>query len=96
MLAAFYNRLARFEQRLYQDIPPPDVVLKLKVSLATAKQRNRARLKAGKELDEYLEIRHQQSREWTKAGTKFIYDIDTERSLDETMLAVKHAIWQSL
>ncbi len=94
--AAFYNRLARFEQRLYRDIPPPDVVLKLKVSLATAKQRNRARLKASKELDEYLEIRHQQSREWSKAGTKFIYDIDTERSLEETMLAVKHAIWQSL
>ncbi|MGH7454670.1 MAG: hypothetical protein ACRENG_25165, partial [bacterium] len=95
-LAAFNNRLVRFEQRLYRDIPPPDVVLKLKVSLETAKQRNRARLKANNDSDEYLEIRHQQSREWSKAGTKFIYDIDTERSLEETMREVKHAIWQSL
>jgi thymidylate kinase len=100
-LAAFHNRLARFEQRLYRDIPPPDVVLKLKVSLETAKRRNRTRMKAGcpsagNDSDEYLEIRHRQSREWSKAGTKFIYDIDTERSLEETMLAVKQAIWQSL
>jgi thymidylate kinase len=99
-LAAFYNRLARFERRLYRDIPPADIVLKLKVSLETAKSRNRARLQAAgpsadNDSDEYLEIRHQQNREWPEAGTKFIHDIDTEQSLDETMRTVKHAIWQA-
>jgi thymidylate kinase len=95
-LSAFYNRLARFEQRLYRDIPPPNVVLKLKVSLETAKQRNRTRLKADNDSDEYLEIRHQQSREWSKVGTKYIYDIDTGQSLAETILSVKKTIWEAL
>jgi hypothetical protein len=71
-------------------------VLKLKVSLETAKQRNRTRLKMNNDSDECLEIRHQQSREWYKPGTKHIYDIDTEQSLTETILNVKKAIWESL
>ncbi|MGH7493169.1 MAG: hypothetical protein ACREOO_12345 [bacterium] len=100
-LTAFYNWLVGIEQRLYRGIPPPDVVLKLQVSLNTAKQRNRMRLQgncpaAEKDSDEYLEIRHQQSREWFKPGTKFIHDISTERPLEETILAVKQVIWQAL
>ncbi|MGH8643703.1 MAG: hypothetical protein ACREX4_04265 [Gammaproteobacteria bacterium] len=89
-----YNWLARLEQRLYQRIPPPDVVLRLRVSLETAKQRNRERTST--EADDYLETRHRQSRQWHKQGIKYLHDIDTERSLDETVLRVKKAIWESL
>lgn len=94
--AAIYNWLARLEQRLYEQIPPPDIVLRLNVSIETAQQRNRERFKARKETDAYVASRHRQTREWHKFGTKHIYDIDTEQSLTETILGVKKAIWESL
>jgi thymidylate kinase len=94
--AALYNWLARVEQRLYRQIPPPDIVLRLNVSVETAKQRNRERVKSSKEADDYLEARHRQFREWHKSGTKYLHEIDTERPLAETILNVKKMIWESL
>lgn len=91
---ALYNWLARLERRFYKEIPPPDVVLKLKVSMETARQRNRDRIKVDKETDAYLEARHRQCREWCMAGTKYIYEIDTEQSLANTILAVKWKMWE--
>jgi thymidylate kinase len=91
---ALYNWLARLEQRYYKEIPPPDMVLKLRVSMEIARQRNRDRIKVGKETDAYLEARHNQCREWCMNGTKFIYEIDTEQSLDNTILLVKRTIWE--
>ena len=96
LLSIIFNRLARLEKRLYEEIPPPDVVLKLKVSVETAKKRNQERIKVGKETDEYLESRHRQSQEWNMAGSKYIYEIDTEPSLAETISCVKKAIWESI
>jgi thymidylate kinase len=96
IIAAVYNRLVRLEHRLYKQIPPPDIVLRLKVSIETAKRRNRERIKAGKETDTYVESRHRQSGEWHRSGTKYIYDINTEQPLAETILNVKKTIWRSL
>lgn len=93
---ALYNGLARMEQRCYKEIPPPDVVLKLKVSMEVARQRNRDRIKVDKESDAYLEARHRQCRDWCMAGTKYIYEIDTEQSLADTILAVKRKIWEAM
>jgi thymidylate kinase len=93
---ALYNRLARMEQRFYKEIPPPDAVLKLKVSMEIARQRNRDRIKVGKETDSYLEARHRQSREWRMAGTKYIYEVNTEQSLADTILDVKRKTWEAL
>ncbi|MGH7599237.1 MAG: hypothetical protein ACREOI_23005, partial [bacterium] len=93
---ALYNWLVRIEQRLYRQIPPPDIVLRLGASLETVKQRSRERLKSTKEADGYLEDRHRQSRDWHKAGTKYLYDIDTGRSLAETILDIKKTIWEAL
>jgi hypothetical protein len=92
--ATIYNRLARFEARLYRQIPPPDIVLRLRVSLETAKKRNYARLE--QDGDTYLEARHQQSRIWHMPGTRSVYDIDTEQPLEETIRNVKEATWESL
>jgi len=93
-VATIYNRLARLEKRLYQQIPPPDIVLKLKVSLETAKKRNRER--NGQDGEAYLEARHRQSQDWHMPGTRYVYDIDTEQSLEKTKCNVKEAIWESL
>jgi thymidylate kinase len=93
---AVYNWLARLEGRLYEQIPPPDIVLRLKISIETAKKRNRERIKPNKEADAYVESRHRQNRDWYVFGTKCIYDIDTEQSLTETIRSAKEAVWKSL
>jgi thymidylate kinase len=93
-LVAIYNGLARLEKQLYAQIPPPDIVLRLRVSLDTALQRNRERDqqdRAG-----YLEARHRQSQEWQMPGIRCIYEIDTEQSLEDTICKVQEAIWESL
>lgn len=96
LIAAIYNWLACLEEQLYKQISPPDVVLRLKVSIETAKKRNRERIKRSKGGDAHVESRHRQSREWYRSGAKYIYDIDTEQPLAETILGVKKAIWESL
>ena len=90
------NFLARTEQRLYTQNAPPDIALRLHVSIETAKQRNQSRAKSDKHSDKDLEIRHLQVRAWKKTGTKVLRDIDTEASLEATILSVKEAIWESL
>ena len=54
------------------------------------------RIKIGKESDVYLASRHIHNEDWQRAGTRCIHDIDTERSLEDTILSVKKAIWNSL
>jgi thymidylate kinase len=91
-----YNWLAHLEHQLYQQISPPDIVLRLTVSVETAKRRNQERIKLNKETDSYVEFRHHQNKNWCRSGTKYIYDIDTEQPFAETILNVKKAIWESL
>jgi thymidylate kinase len=91
-----FNRLARLERRIYQQIPPPDLVLRLRVSLETAQQRNRDRVKVGKESEAYVASRHQQAREWHRRGARRVCDVDTERPLAETIRIVKEIIWEGL
>jgi thymidylate kinase len=94
LVAKIYNRLARLEKRIYRQIPPPDIVLKLNVSLETAQKRNSAR--NGQDGEAYLVARHRQSRAWHMSGVQQMYDIDTEQTLAETIWTVKEAIWGSL
>jgi thymidylate kinase len=93
-VVTMHNYLARLEKRLYEQIPPPDLVLKLNVSLATAKQRNRER--HGHDGEAYLEARHRHSQTWHMPGTRYVYDLDTEQTLEKTIGRVKEAIWESL
>lgn len=96
ILGSLHDRLARLEHRLYTQVPPPDVVLRLRVSLEAAKQRNQERIKPGKEADAYVESRHRHAGEWIRAGVGSVLDIDTERPLPETIRDVKKAIWECL
>ncbi len=93
-VASIHNWLARIEKNLYRQIPPPDIVLRLTVSLETAKKRNAAREIVDDEI--YLQSRHQQAKVWFMSGIRSIQDIDTDLPLAETLLAVKQAIWYSL
>ncbi len=95
-IGQLYNWLATLEGKLYRQIAPPDIAVRLSIPLDVALQRNRERIKPGKENDAYLESRHRDCNEWYRAGTRFIYDVSTEQSLDETLRTVKLAIWGSL
>jgi thymidylate kinase len=96
MAGFIYNRLAHLEKQLYKQIPPPDIVLQLSVSMETAKKRNRERVKKAKGSDAHIEFRHSQNQNWYMPGTKYIYDIDTERPLNETIDCTKQIIWELL
>ncbi|KPJ93405.1 MAG: hypothetical protein AMJ53_07290 [Gammaproteobacteria bacterium SG8_11] len=93
---AFTNWLARKEGELYKRMPSPDIAIKLSVSLAVAKKRNKERIKGDKDTDEFIESRHRSAREWHKAGTKYAFEISTDQSLSDTILNTKKAIWESL
>lgn len=93
-IVAIYNRLAWLEKRLYEKIPPPDIALKLKVSLETAKKRNNQR--DDKDGDAYLAARHRQSADWYMQGTNYVHSIDTDQTLEETIRNVKETIWEAL
>ena len=95
-LTSVYNMAARLEQDLYAQIPPPDLVVRLQVSVETAKERNRLRNKTGEETDEYIESRHHLAPEWHRTDTGRVFDVDTEQPLAETMLEIKDIIWHSL
>lgn len=93
-VAKIYNRLARIEKRFYRQIPPADTVLKLKVSLETAKKRNRYRNE--QDGDAYLVARHRQGKDGHMLETRNVNEIDTEQTLEETMRNVKKVVWKSL
>jgi thymidylate kinase len=90
-----YNWLAGIEGRLYRQIPPPDLVLELKVSLDTAIARNHER-NADRERDEEIASRHRQNKDWQLAGTRRICEVDADRCLAETVLRVKQLVWESI
>jgi thymidylate kinase len=96
LLGPLYNKLARKEMSFYERIPPPDIVLRLNVSVETAKKRNLLREKSFKEEDDYLEARHELVNLWSSPAAHRIYDIDTDQSLEDTIQAVKKAVWESL
>jgi len=89
-----YNWFARMEKNQYKKIAPPDIVLRLNVSLEIARKRNAAREIVDDDI--YLQNRHQQATEWFMPGTRFVQDVNTDSSLIETLSVVKQAIWTSL
>lgn len=93
---AFHNRLVQLEWRFYKLIPPPDITIRLNVSIETAKQRNRAREKSDKHSNDFLEFRHRESHRWNRAGIRCIHEVDTDLPLPDTILNVKEIIWNAL
>jgi len=96
LFAAVRNGLARIEMRLYRQIPPPDVVLRLSVSLDTAKQRNRDRPEAQRDDEAFVESRHRHNVPWRKSGTRNVHDIVGDGTLLDTVRMAKEAIWRSI
>lgn len=85
--------LARIEKRLYQEIPSPDMVISLYVPLEVALIRNKNRGK--EEPEDYVRFRHSLASN-LEYGNAPIYKINTDQSLDATVLEVKKNIWRNL
>ncbi len=85
--------LARIEKRLYQQIPPPDLVVSLKVPVEVALLRNKTRGK--EEPEDYVRRRHIQSSN-LDFGNAPVCEIATNQPLDKTVLELKKAIWDAL
>lgn len=85
--------LSKIEERLYQEIPPPDLVLSLNVPVEVAILRNRNRGK--KEPEDYVRRRHAMSSD-SGFERAIFHRINTDQPLDRTVLEVKRAVWNAL
>jgi len=91
--SAVLNHLVKLEHDLYGKIPPPDIVIMLKVPLELALDRNRDRQKKGKETDAYLARRH--------AGfaahlfpSAAIIELDTNQAEQDVIRSARQIIWK--
>ena len=91
-----FNWLARLEERMYRDIPAPDLVFCLEVPLELAVHRNLTRDKAGgPEPTDYLRQRHTQSAELTFTGVP-AHRISSGGAIEETMQSIRDILWKAL
>jgi O-antigen/teichoic acid export membrane protein/thymidylate kinase len=87
--------LARLESRLYREIPHPDVLIRLTAPLGVAIDRNRERVKAGKEGDDFVERRHKDFFVPKFADAQII-ELDTSTSQAESVHALYRLLWDWL
>jgi thymidylate kinase len=90
---AVHRRLAGMEARLYREIPPPDLIIYLSAPLEVTVLRNATRGK--KEPEDYVRWRHARSSN-LEFGKTPVCRIDTDQPLDQTIRAVKKAVWDAL
>jgi thymidylate kinase len=87
--------LMRLERKLYDSVCPPDVVVKLTVSVEKAVERNRTRDKKGNQTTDYVRLRHAM-----RTAPRFercpSVELSTDADLDETCLRLKRIVWPHL
>lgn len=81
--------LARMEDRLYRDIPAPDMVFHLSAPLEVTLARNAARNK--QEPEDYVRFRHALSEKLRFDGAP-VYGIDTDRDLELVVREIEEVI----
>ena len=87
--------LARLENRLYRDVPPPDVVFRLTAPVTVAIDRNRDRQKAGKESDDYVARRHKHFVAPQFANLRAV-ELDTTQPRADVLRQVRRLLWERL
>jgi len=87
------RRLAAMEARLYDDIPPPDLVIHLTAPLDVTLARNAARDKT--EPERYVRFRHSLSSDLEFDGVP-VHRVSSDRPLEAVVREVKETIWATL
>ena len=90
-----FRKIAEMEHGLYDQIPHPDLIVRLSVPIETALVRNRERQKDGKESDSELRQRYAQN-SGLSYHAKSVHEIDTSGQLDTTMRDIKSVIWRQI
>lgn len=83
------------ERKLYEQIPPSDIVIQLTVPVNLAVMRNEERIKEGKEPEESVRLRHAESTKMIFEKTR-VHKISTDQPIEKTILAAKKVIWEDL
>jgi thymidylate kinase len=86
---SFRRMLARMEDRLYRDIPVPDLVFHLSAPLDVTLARNAARSK--REPEGYVRFRHELSSKLRFDGAP-VYRVDTDRDLELVVQEIEGVI----
>jgi thymidylate kinase len=96
-LTGLRGRLARLENRLYREVPPPDILIRLRSAVEVAVQRNRDRQQPGKEAEPeaYIRGRHAGAVLPSPPNCQTV-DVDTNGDRAETLHVVREAVWKLL
>jgi len=87
--------MEKIEKWLYADIRPADILLRLKLPVELAVERNRTRAKVGKKSDAYVVARYNMDGERCICG-KSCRDVTTDRPLGEMMMDIKQYVWADI
>ncbi len=88
----FKKKLVEFENKLYDDMPQPDILFYLTVPVEVAVKRNEKRIKKGKESEEFIKIRHDENQNLSYRA-KIQHTIDTNREYGIVIDEIKSKIW---
>ncbi len=93
--SGWMQAIACLENRVYRLMPPPDLVMQLRVPLALAVLRNAQRSKKQPESESYVRWRHGLIPTAAKPSAH-VCEIDVGGDLETTVRAVQRAIWTHL
>jgi thymidylate kinase len=85
--------LAGLENRIYRRMPAPDLVIRLTVPVEVAIERNRERVKKGKESDAYVRHRHTAAIVPAFPAAKTI-EVNSDQSQAQTIREVRRIVWE--
>tara|TARA_Y100001980_G_C14547148_1_gene327562 strand:+ start:590 stop:2071 length:1482 start_codon:yes stop_codon:yes gene_type:complete len=90
----FLKKIQKLETKIYNQIPFPDVVIKLFVDIDIALMRNKSRKKIGKEDDQYIRRRHMQNKKQNYPNST-VFEVNTVQSQEKTIREIKKNIWDN-
>jgi thymidylate kinase len=86
--------LARLEMRLYRQVPPPDIIIRVTAPTEVAVERNRHRHEPGKDKsDSYLLFNHKHVVLPSFPSARTV-ELSTNRPKDETIQTVRRILWE--
>jgi thymidylate kinase len=87
--------IANYENNLYKKMPEPDLLLYLTVPVDVAVQRNKKRIKEGKESEEFLRGRYKINKDLKYDANSQLY-FDTNRDYTAVLKDIKQTVWENI
>lgn len=84
-------RMMKYENRLYDEIQYPSLILQLSAPLDVVLERNSKRIKSGKEDEKFVRFRHSQFT--SKFFASNLHEINTNREMEIMLKDIKKIVW---